>query len=170
MFTSLRALPCLACLTQHYSTTLSLLFVLAVVPSVMAILHDVEVTISAKGNKLPEYDDDAEEPGSSNMVTKYVEAVTGADFKIYYTIKPMFRLKSSGVSIDVMIDGEYMDSHVLLRNEELKHLSRVPWGGSFNGTMRTQNHSWTLQAFSFAEIKTSWFHQRQVVHLLTLSR
>ncbi|KAA6410322.1 MAG: hypothetical protein FRX48_05743 [Lasallia pustulata] len=121
----------------------------------MAILHDVEVTISAKGNKLPEYDDDAEEPGPSNMVTKYIEALTGANFQIHYNIKPMFRLKSSAMSIDVIIDGEYMDSHILHRDEDLKHLSRIPLGAIFTGFRRIQKDSWTLQAFSFAEIKTS---------------
>ena len=131
----------------------------------MAILHDVDVTISAKGKKLPEYDDDAGELGTNNAVTKYIEALTGADFKIHYTIKPSFRLKSSGISVRVTIDGEYMDAHVLSRNEHLMHLSRESYSGSFTGSRRFQNQGWTLQTFTFAEIKTSRLRRRQVVQL-----
>ncbi|KAI4134668.1 MAG: hypothetical protein LQ347_001340 [Umbilicaria vellea] len=90
----------------------------------MVILRDVEVTVSAKGKRLQEYDDDAEEPSPSNAVTKYIEALTGTDFHIQYTIKPAFRLKSSGIAVIVTIDGEHMDSMIHNKYKDLKDLSR----------------------------------------------
>lgn len=121
----------------------------------MVILRDVEVTVSAKGKRLQEYDDDAEEPSPSNAVTKYIEALTGTDFHIQYTIKPAFRLKSSGIAVIVTIDGEHMDSMIHNKYKDLKDLSRVPFHSYSDGSRRSQNGSWIRQAFIFSEIKTS---------------
>lgn len=121
----------------------------------MVILRDVEVTISAKGKRLHEYDDAAEEPSPSNAVTKYIEALTGTDFHIQYTLKPAFRLKSSGISVHVTIDGEDMDNIAHPKHEDLKDLSRVPFHNYFDGSRRLQNGTWIRQAFIFSEIKTS---------------
>lgn len=145
---------------------------LATKSSIMAILHDVEVTISAKGKRLKEYDDDAEEPSPSNTATKYIEALTGASFQVHYTIKPALQFKSSGIVIRIEIDGEHMDSDVLIRGQHLKETNRVCYSSTFNGARRFQNQGWTLQAFIFAEIKTSRLCRRQVTlfTLLTLSR
>lgn len=136
----------------------------------MAILRDVEVTISAKGSTLPEYDDDAEELGPSNTVTKYIEALTGADFQIDYRIKPTFQMISTGIAIRIYIDGEYMDSHVLRQNQQLTNLSREHYGNTFKGARRLQSQSWTFQAFNFAEIKTSRLGWRSSFSLLIIFR
>ena len=123
----------------------------------MAILSEVEVTISANGNELQEYDEDAGEQNTSNSVTKYIEALTGAgaDFQIDYHVKPTFQLTSSGISIPIRIDGQRMDDHRLAKNKELINLSRRAYSNSFMGARRAQDGEWNFQRFSFAEIETS---------------
>lgn len=130
----------------------------------MAILRDVKVTVSADGKRLQEYDDDAEEPSPSNTATRYIEALTGVGFQLHYSIKPTFQLISSGIAIRIDIDGERMDSHMLLRRQDLKELSHVPYSNSFSGARRFQDPGWTFQQFRFAEIKTCKLPWPQVMH------
>ena len=121
----------------------------------MAILSEVEVTISANGNELQEYDEDAGEQNTSNTVTNYIEALTGADFRIDYHVKPTFQHTSSSILISIRIDGQWMDGHVLAKNKELINLSRRAYSNSFMGARRAQDGEWNFQRFSFAEIETS---------------
>lgn len=136
----------------------------------MAILRDVEVTVSANGKRLQEYDDDAEEPSPSNTATRYIEALTGVGFQLHYSIKPTFQLIPSDIEILINIDGEHMDGHTLLRGKDLKELSHVPYSNSFSGARRFQDPGWTFQEFRFAQIKTCKLPRPELVHFADVTK
>ncbi|KAI6891570.1 hypothetical protein KC318_g13623 [Hortaea werneckii] len=65
------------------------------------------VSIDVAGQDLPEYNgDDAQDP-SSNTVTKYIEAVSGAEFAISYRLHTnVFAFAGHAMSISVYCDGD----------------------------------------------------------------
>lgn len=55
-----------------------------------------------------EYDDDEETAASTEEITKYVEAVSGANFEIKVLVGPGYTFaEEDAVSCSVYVDGEY---------------------------------------------------------------
>ena len=78
----------------------------------MAVLPEVpglKVEVCVDGSPLQEYDDD--EPAQANTVTKYIEAVSDANFCIKYAADHSY-LSTHGVEAEVHIDGRYMTAHL----------------------------------------------------------
>jgi hypothetical protein len=63
----------------------------------------VQVTVECRGESLPEYDNDEEEP-HSNSLTKYIEAKSGAEFTIQLRLHPPYPVHS--VCFKLSLDGK----------------------------------------------------------------
>ena len=79
----------------------------------MAILStypDLQVNVYVDGKSLQEYDDD-EHPPTSDTVTKYMEAVSGAAFEIQYVHSQRTPSKL-GVGFILYVDGKAVGNMV----------------------------------------------------------
>jgi hypothetical protein len=84
----------------------------------MTVLDNVpglEVTVQVNGSSLQEYNDDDSEPAPKS-VTKYIEAISGAQFRVQYEFKESFRTKN-GILTDIYIDGKDIAGYVLKANQ-----------------------------------------------------
>lgn len=117
----------------------------------MAILRSVSgLKVSVCVNKVPleEYDADEDEL-PTNAITKYIEAVTGCNFEVYFTIFSPFAFARYDVVANLNVDGKYMDSFVI-GQDEFYHRS----GWTFTGKKTTNengNH-WFVQKFQFSQL------------------
>ncbi|RMZ05218.1 hypothetical protein D0860_06047 [Hortaea werneckii] len=88
----------------------------------MAIHPDVPgltVSIDVAGQDLPGYDGDDSQDASSNIVTKYIEAVSGAKFAVSFRCDDnTFAFVDQAMVVDVSCDGEGT-SQMLLRPNTL---------------------------------------------------
>ena len=85
----------------------------------MAILKGLEAAVVVNGHELIEYEDDgSDEPGASNTVTKYVEAVSGAEFEVILSCMPSFTPYCPSVSFAVSVDGERVNGALLYQKEK----------------------------------------------------
>ncbi|KAF2025121.1 hypothetical protein EK21DRAFT_77178 [Setomelanomma holmii] len=95
---------------------------------------------------LQEYDDD-EEPSSDVVMTKYIEATSGAEFAIrcQFHARPQYDILTR-----VLLDGKYvMGSYALLKNFHNGYLEL-----SLYGVRSNKNNEWTLAKFCFSDLKT----------------
>ena len=95
----------------------------------MAILRDqpgLKVEILIDGVPIQEYDDENEEI-VPNVVTKYIEAKSGVNFAIRYTVLPRFHIKHALV-VQSYLDGKPMRSHVCSEDEIRNYKSRTMTG------------------------------------------
>ncbi|THX60033.1 hypothetical protein D6D06_01596 [Aureobasidium pullulans] len=82
---------------------------------IMAILHSlpgVEITVVVDGEDLHEYQDTDMED-EENTVTKYVEAVTGANFAIKACVSQQFKYEGDCLNIRVAVDGLFVSSPLI---------------------------------------------------------
>lgn len=115
----------------------------------MAIIPDVpglEVEIVVKCTPLHEYVDQDEE-GSAGTVTRYIEAVSGAEFAVQYRFSPDFEVKHA-LGIHVHVDGKNIASRVL------KTRDRIFYGGSdlITGARSKEGGSFYISKFCFAAL------------------
>jgi hypothetical protein len=131
----------------------------------MAVLDLFECQVLVDGQNLLEYDDDddgggndegrSEEGASSKLSTRYIEAVSGANFGVKFGVKPGFRFaKDSYLSMIIRVDGQALSNPVISKamysNSRGKGYSVIR-SGSTSGS----GSEWTLRKFKFSEITTS---------------
>lgn len=95
----------------------------------MAILRDqpgLEVEILVDEGPLQEYDDEDEEIVPT-VVTKYIEAKSGVNFTIRYTVLPQFHVKHA-LFVQSYLDGKPMESHVRSEDVIRKYTSTTMTG------------------------------------------
>jgi hypothetical protein len=95
----------------------------------MAILRDqpgLKVEILVDGVPLQEYDYENEEIMPS-VVTKYIEAKSGDNFTIRYTVLPQFHIKHALV-VQSYLDGKSMVKRVFSEERIRKYASRTVTG------------------------------------------
>jgi len=89
-----------------------------------------EISLLINGQPLREYDppdDDAET--DSGKVIKYIEAIEGAEFHIKIKVAPRTQFPTSFKSVDVKVDGKYVDSFFVYEQDH---------GSSRRGWARTR--------------------------------
>ncbi|MCJ1399038.1 hypothetical protein MMC11_002240 [Xylographa trunciseda] len=115
----------------------------------MAILKGMWASIAVDGKSLVEYDEDASETsdtlGSSNTIVKYVEATSGAHFKIEFGWNLPDPEGCEGLCHYVNLDGKNMDSAV----SHFKYDASKSYLDSVRACVSGQ---WTREKFRFAEI------------------
>ena len=120
----------------------------------MAILNGVEASVVIDGKALIEYDDeDTADDGSDHTseVSKYIEAVSDAEFSIGITVPKSYSFKADALSFRLSLDGVRVDSS-LCRKAKLKSL-RKDWHDTIAGSKVKNGNEWYLRPFKFNDIK-----------------
>ena len=115
----------------------------------MVVLKGWEASIVVGGQKLREYDEPDAEAGNSsfeNVMTKYVEAVSGRHFSITLGYISELPPGDSAYDVEYFVDGALAD-----------HLVQQPKGNSpihrsVKGILKCAHGKWNLQRFRFAAI------------------
>lgn len=114
----------------------------------MAILPDqpgLKVEIYVNGSPLKEYDDDGDL--KPKTVTKYIEAVSGAQFKIKYSFHEPFPSKHD-ITAKVWVDGKVLNN-TLIHKRDIFHKS----GYTCSGARSYLGGKCFSSAFKFAELE-----------------
>jgi len=120
----------------------------------MAILRDqpgLKVEILVDGSPLQEYDDDDEEIVPT-VVTKYIEAKSGVNFTIRYTILPQFHIKHALV-VQSYLDGNSMENHVCSEDVLRKCTS-----STMTGVREAIAGKYYERKFCFSQLNTGQLH------------
>jgi hypothetical protein len=119
----------------------------------MAIHTDyagLKVEIVVDGQPLPEYDDETNTAGS-NVVTKYVEAESGAEFSVNFSFNETFPT-SHDVGVDCSLDGRQVCSSYVRRAKLLSE-----HGHKILGLQVQEGKSWGLKRFRFSDLVVGKF-------------
>ena len=115
----------------------------------MAILKDIKVAIVINGQELKEYDDEDVDNDDQNSVSKYVEAISDAEFQIMTSAPSWYQFTSDAVQMHVYMDGAYVDNR-LMRKESANRL--CAWQLYVYGAKRFDGDRWNVKPFKFREI------------------
>ena len=134
----------------------------------MARLKGLIVHVTVNNQNLPEYEDDEQgedgaekdtnyrdgddgnefdEDPSPKKITKYVEAIGGAEFEVAFECEQHYSYYGgTGMSFVVSLDGEVMDN-VVIRGDSFKAI--------LNGARKADKDMWTVKKFKFSDILIS---------------
>lgn len=113
----------------------------------MPALNNFNAFVTVNGQKLIEFEDEDEDNQSPSVVTKYVEAVTGAEFKVEVLCELMDLPGCDGVQYSVFLDGKEMDKSIM----EFRICRR----GYSDGARSRSKGNWTIKKYTFADIVLS---------------
>lgn len=116
----------------------------------MAILCDqpgLKVEILVDGVPLQEYDDEDEEIVPT-VVTKYIEAKSGVNFTIRYTVLPQFHIKHA-LKVQSYLDGKPMENRVRSEDSIRKYMS-----GTMTGVREAIAGKYYERKFCFSQLNT----------------
>ncbi|MCJ1477393.1 hypothetical protein MMC13_006064 [Lambiella insularis] len=113
----------------------------------MAILRNLEVTVSVGGKSCVEHDTNIDVGKSESMVTKYIEVISGQCFVVNCAINAGFPNKHKNIVFEIFVDGTWLESSIL-------HKTKMN-SFSFEGVISTSGGKWTLEAFKFTDILTT---------------
>ncbi|TGO24900.1 hypothetical protein BPAE_0092g00190 [Botrytis paeoniae] len=128
--------------------------------AVLDKLPGLEVTVRVNGVQIQEYDDDEDVdigPGPSGehqalrTVSKYIEAIDGAEFSIICTLLPKLKFNAPNLRARVSVDGNYAQGRIITP-EYIGRFS-VQFDGPTN-FYPIGNRS-TLQKYRFSELRIS---------------
>jgi hypothetical protein len=116
----------------------------------MAILKPFECTVEVGSVPLDEYEDeDTEQAHTTTSLTKYVEAISGANFSLKLTIQPGWTMKADYIAWYLDLDGKSNGGGVV-RSESYdgsrSHTSML------RGVPSGAGDDWTERKFRFADI------------------
>ena len=121
----------------------------------MAILKDIKVAIVINGQELKEYDDEDVDNDDQNSVSKYVEAISDAEFRIITSAPSWYQFTSDAVRMKIYVDGAFI-AHGLFR-KILANRSGA-WKCYLGGPKRFDGARWELKPFKFREIAAGMFY------------
>ncbi|TGO80941.1 hypothetical protein BPOR_1500g00020 [Botrytis porri] len=123
-------------------------------------LPGLEVAVRVNGVQVQEYDDDEDveigpgpsgEHQASRTVSKYIEAIDGAEFSIICTLLPKLKFNAPNLRARVSVDGNYAQGRIITPED----IGRSPC--KFEGPINFHpigNRS-TLQRYRFSELRIS---------------
>jgi hypothetical protein len=116
----------------------------------MAILKPFECKVEVGGVALEEYEDeDTEQANTTTSLTKYVEAVSGANFGLKLTIHPGWTMQADFISWYIDLDGKQCGGG-LIKSESYDG-SRSCTSVLYGVASGAGGH-WTERKFRFADI------------------
>ena len=119
----------------------------------MAILEGIEVLVVIAGKALTEYDDEEAADKShehASEVSKYIEAVSDAEFGIDITVPSSYDFAGDAISFKLTLDGVSVRGR-LCRKAKIKRL-RVDWHTTIAGSKVKNGKNWYLKPFKFNDI------------------
>lgn len=113
----------------------------------------LEITLSVEKRNLEEFDD-PEAEGDDAHSTRYVEAVSGANFAVEFRTDRTFAWRHYDLSQRVYLDGVYAEGFVLQPEARIGgHIPRT-----MSGRHEEQNGQPMFRKFAFADLTTSMCH------------
>lgn len=123
------------------------------------------VSIHVGGQDLPEYDGDDLQDTSSNTVTKYVEAVSGAKFAVSFRCdNNVFAFVDRAMVVDVHCDGDGTSQMLLKPNTLVSGLRKFVG----HHVQRRVDGDLVYRAMMFSDLTTSECAQLLTLQLLTV--
>ena len=129
----------------------------------MAIALQIEVSVHVNGQQLQEFDDNDDDDDcivmNSEMVTKYIEAISDATFEIGIKISYSYSHTSDAIRFAIFVDGRYVEqvtwqvSNLLACGRDMKYLCKGP--------RKRDGKGCSMRPFSFCEIIQSKFCSEQ---------
>src|SRR2546421_1487741 len=116
----------------------------------MAILKPFECKVEVDGVALEEYEDeDTEQANTSTSLTKYVEAVSGTNFSLKFTVHPGWTMQADFVAWYVHLDGKNYGGGVVRREA---YNGNHTCSFACHGVVSGAGHDWKERKFRFADI------------------
>lgn len=81
----------------------------------MAILKELTANVLVNDQPYQEYDRDPECGWGSTKITKYIEAISGVQYKIHINASPSFELPTGCLAFFVLLDGYRVSGQILAR-------------------------------------------------------
>lgn len=117
----------------------------------MAILNPFECTVLVNGVAVEEYeDDDDSQVSTAHQTTKYVEAVSGANFTLRLTIQPGCKIESNHLAWFLYLDGNHGAGIVIDRQE---YSEESGYSYNLDSHLSGSGSDWTERKFKFADIE-----------------
>lgn len=120
----------------------------------MAILKGIKVSVVIDGKALTEYDDEitaGQSPEYASEVSKYIEAVSDAEFSIDITVPRSYEITADALAFKLILDGVFVMSPIS-RKAKLKTLG-TDWHKKIEGSDVKDGEEWYLRPFKFNDIK-----------------
>jgi hypothetical protein len=137
----------------------------------MAVIDNVEVTISSRFSTLQEFplpiddhsgDDDGDHPSCTKIVKCYIGAVPGANFEINYSIKGGQTFRNSIMESQTSEDVDYLSFNtwvdgrrVLAPIVEPERLQHGDWSVFREGSRSGSGSYWVVQPYTWAALLSS---------------
>ncbi|PVH81475.1 hypothetical protein DL98DRAFT_587389 [Cadophora sp. DSE1049] len=135
----------------------------------MALLESlpgVEVTVCVDGEALKEYNTENDIVTNKNRVaarqksrtiTKYIEATTGKGFLVKIVVKAPYKMNCHNISFTVEVDGQYIKSHLMTKNNLAKDLNgpKKEWSCSIEGPVEKVRSRGAVKCMHFTEIHST---------------
>ncbi|KAI9802775.1 MAG: hypothetical protein M1833_001374 [Piccolia ochrophora] len=118
----------------------------------MAILDKIEVTVRSSGQVLKEYEDDDNDPESRKMVTRYIEAVSNAEFSVHLNMGPRQKFNYDSITYRVHIDGIFAVGVVVHESGKARKHGIVSFRDGIVMRSATSNE-YTFSKFKFSDIQ-----------------
>ncbi|CAD6442056.1 d6c14631-513c-4e42-9fb9-7ed42fb51ab4 [Sclerotinia trifoliorum] len=124
---------------------------------------NLAVTIQMNGAEVQEYNDDEEvEVGSApagdhqalRTVSKYIEAIDGAEFSIKCCASRQFKIDAPNLQIDVSVDGNFSES-LLFRQDHIGQPLIIKGPTTFHPASNNGPERWALRKFRFSKLDIS---------------
>ncbi|MCJ1386483.1 hypothetical protein MMC17_009609 [Xylographa soralifera] len=116
----------------------------------MPRLLGLEVGVSVNDVELQEYEEDGGET-SPNSVTKYIEAVSNAEFAVKARVSSDYDFNSAFLSFSIFVDGRYIEN-IGLFFDEWDSVPKKEWEYSVLGAIRRKRKLWIVKPFRFSGI------------------
>ena len=132
----------------------------------MARPKGIEASVVVDGQALTEYEDrDTPDESSehTSAVTRYIEAVSDAEFSISVTVPRSHKFAKDGLSFRLSLDGIWVKTW-LCRKAKIMELGQ-DWHTTIAGSDVKNGKEWCLRPFKFNDIqigKTSLQNSRDV--------
>lgn len=118
----------------------------------MAILGHFEASVSINGAAAQEYDDDEDGSGNPNVVSKYIEVVSGENFEVNFKVKKHYNFTCDYFGWNISLDGDQKCGPVIDK-------SHYSWdhgkSNSRNGVRIKKGDQFSLSKFKFDDLTIS---------------
>lgn len=121
----------------------------------MAVIDWFKCTVSVDGSVAEEYEEDPEEANDNstpNVVTKYIEAVSGANFRLNFEVKPNYDFNSDLLTWNILLDGEWKTGAPI---EKSRYNVYAVFKDSREGASSGKGDTWFFSKFKFGDLEIS---------------
>ena len=135
-------------------------------PSIMAVLGDIEVIVQVDDEDLTEYSDE-ESRSSDTSITKYIGAISGAEFAVNFQMHTSHKFVSDALDVYVYLDGNESQDRFIRREWVARDSQNVRYERYFQGPCKLKGKDWEKRRFCFSDIDMGKQNRSFVLNLLT---